>query len=153
MLAQIVRTAGTIKPMISRITAVALADGIGDGVGVVGDLGDEDDVGTAGDAGAQGQPAGVVAHDLDDDDAVVTVGRGVKTVDSFGGDAEGGVETEGAFDERDVVVDGFGYGNDRDLEPAFGNAFGDGMRAAHRSIPTDAEKLRDPHLVQRIDSL
>ena len=49
----------------------------------------------AGDAGGIGDPAGIAAHDFDDDDAVVRVGGGVDAVDGLGGDHDGGVEAEG----------------------------------------------------------
>ena len=57
---------------------------LGHGLEVVRDLGDQDDVRPARQPGAERQPAGVVAHDLDDDDPVVAVGRGVQPVDRLG---------------------------------------------------------------------
>ena len=49
-------------------------------------LRNEDDVRAAGDAGGIGDPAGIAAHDFNDDDAVVRVGGGVDAVDGLGGD-------------------------------------------------------------------
>ena len=93
----------------------AVADGLGDALGIVRDFGNEDHVGPAGDARAQGQPAGPMAHDLDHDDPIVAGGRGMEPVDRLGGDAQGRVETEGDVGPRDVVVDGLGQGDD--VEP------------------------------------
>jgi hypothetical protein len=56
-------------------------DVLADLVDVEGPLGDEDDVGAAGQAGVQRDPAGVAAHDLDDERPVVGLGRGVQAVD------------------------------------------------------------------------
>ena len=95
---------------------------------VVGDFGDENDVGAAGDARAQGQPAGAVAHDLDDDDAMVAGGRGMEPVDGLGGDAQRRVEAKGDIGPRDVVVDGFGQGDD--VQPGLFQPQGVLLRAA-----------------------
>ena len=92
--------------------AAALADRLGHRLAVVGDLGDQDDVGAAGDAGAERQPARVVAHHLDHDDAMVAVGGAVQPVDRVGRDAERGVEAEADVGQRDVVVDRLGQGDD-----------------------------------------
>ena len=62
----------------------------------------------AGDAGGVGDPAGVAAHDFNDDHAVVRVGGGVDAVDGLGGDHDRGVEAEGLVGAADVVVDGLG---------------------------------------------
>ena len=48
----------------------------------------------AGDAGVQRDPAGVTAHDLDDQHAVVRLGRRVQPVDRLRGDVDRGVEAE-----------------------------------------------------------
>ena len=62
----------------------------------------------AGDAGGIGDPAGIAAHHLDDDHAVVRVGGGVDAVDGLGGDHDRGIEAEGLVGAADVVVDGLG---------------------------------------------
>ena len=73
----------------------------------------EDDVRAAGNAGGIGDPAGIAAHDFNDDDAVVRVGGGVDAVDGLGGDHDGGVEAEGLVGAADVVVDGLGNADAR----------------------------------------
>lgn len=60
---------------------------------------------------AEGEPAGVVAHDFRDD-AVVAVRSAVESVDRLGGDAECGVEADGRIGEGDVVVDRLGERDD-----------------------------------------
>ena len=83
-----------------------------DGVDVVGDLRDQDDVRAAGHTGVQGQPAGLVAHDLHDEDPVVGGGGGMDAVNDIGGDLNGALETEGGVGAPKVVVDGLGQADD-----------------------------------------
>ena len=64
---------------------------------------------TAGHAGGIGDPAGIAAHHLHHDHAVVRVGGGVDAVDGLGGDHDRGVEPEGGVGAVDVVVDRLGY--------------------------------------------
>lgn len=66
-----------------------------------------------GHAGVQGDPAGVAAHDLDDQDALVGLGGGLQPVQGLGGDTDGRVEAEGDIRRGDVVVDGLGHAHDR----------------------------------------
>ena len=49
-------------------------------------------------------PSRVSAHDLDDHDALVVLGRGVQTVDGLGGDGDGGVEAEGRLSVHDRLL-------------------------------------------------
>jgi hypothetical protein len=76
-------------------------------------LGDQDHVGAAGDAAHHRDPAGVTAHDLDDHDAVVRLGRGVEPVDRLGADRHRGVEAEGVVGSGQVVVDRLRHADDR----------------------------------------
>ena len=77
-------------------------------------LGDQDHVGAAGDAGVHGEPAGVAAHDLDDEHAVVGLGGGVQAVDRVGGDLHRGLEAEREVGRRQVVVDRLRHADDGD---------------------------------------
>ena len=45
---------------------------------------------------------------------MMTFGGGVKTVDGFGGDDQGGVKTKSNFASVKIVVDGFGDADDVD---------------------------------------
>ncbi len=87
-----------------------LDDGLSHALEVVADLGDENHVGTAGQPGSQCQPSGVVAHDLDNDDAVVAMGSRVQAIDRLGCDRQGGVVAEGHVRHRHIVVDRFRQG-------------------------------------------
>ena len=69
-------------------------DRVGDRLDVVRDLRDQDDIRATGDPRPKGQPAGPIAHDLDDDDPVVAVGSAVEPVDGVGGDVQRGGEPE-----------------------------------------------------------
>jgi hypothetical protein len=76
-----------------HLAALAAALDLGaDLVEVEGELGDEDDVGPAGEAALDGDPAGVAAHDLDDHDPVMGLGRRVQAVEGLGDDRDGRVE-------------------------------------------------------------
>ena len=120
----------------AEVLAVILAPphGLGHGVDVVGNLGDEDHVGPAGQPGAQAQPAGIVAHDFHHDDAVVAVGCGMQPVDGAGGHGQRGIEAKGDVGGCHVVVDGLGQGNDVHAQP--GEAEGVFLGAA----TTDADQ-------------
>src|SRR5699024_92087 len=85
-------------------------------------LGQQDDVGAARNAGVQGQPAGLVAHDLDAHDPAVAAGGGVDAVDDVGGNVHRGVEAEGDVGAVDVVVDGLGQADD--VQPLLGQEVG-----------------------------
>ena len=76
-------------------------------------LGDEDLVGPAGEPRVERDPAGVAAHDLDDDDPVVRLGRGLQPVDGVHGDLHRGREAEGVVGGREVVVDRLGHADHR----------------------------------------
>ena len=77
-------------------------------------LRDQDDVGAAGQAGVQRDPAGVPAHHLDDQRAVVRLGGGVQPVDRLHRDVDRGVEAERVVGGVEVVVDRLGHADDVD---------------------------------------
>ena len=81
-------------------------------VDIIGDLGDETYLGAAGDGSMQGDPAGITAHHLEDERAVVALGRGDQLVDRLGGDLDSRLETEGEVGGQQVVVDGLGHADD-----------------------------------------
>ena len=86
--------------------------GVADAVDVVGHFGQQDDVRAARDAGVEGQPASLVAHDLDAHHAAVAACSGMDAIDNVGGDVHSGVEAEGDVGAVDVVVDGLGQADD-----------------------------------------
>ena len=65
--------------------------------------------------GEAGDPAGVAAHGLDDDDPAVALGGGPEAVDGLGDDVDRGVEAEGEVGDHQVVVDGLGDADHRHL--------------------------------------
>ena len=85
-------------------------------------MGDEDDVGAAGHARVQRDPADLVAHDLDHEDAAVRVGGRVNLVDAARGHLDGARKAEGHVRAPGVVVDGLGQGDD--VEALLGEAVG-----------------------------
>ena len=101
-------------------------------------LGHEDLGRPAGDAGVGGDPAGVAAHDLADDDPIVRLGGGVQPVDGLGGDLHRGVEAEGDLGGGQVVVDGLGHTDDRDPLAAQPVGHAEGVLAADGDQGVDA---------------
>src|SRR5215471_3257734 len=83
-----------------------------DGLKGKGDFRKQNDLRAAGDAGMKRNPARVAAHDFNEHDAMMAFGGGVKAVDGFGGNDDGGVETERHVGGGKIVVDGLGNRND-----------------------------------------
>ena len=116
-------------------------DVLADLLDVERDLGDQDDVGAAGHAGVQRDPAGVAAHDLDDEGAVVRLGGRVQPVDRLHGDVDRGVEAERVVGGVEVVVDGLGYADDVHAVLVQLGGDAEGVLAADRDERVDAEVL------------
>src|SRR6185437_7704163 len=91
--------------VVLAVIVVVLEQGA-DVVDIDGLLGHQSNVRAASHTGGHGDPAGIAAHDFDDDDAIVRVGGGVDAVDGLGGDHDRGVVAEGGVGAADVVVDG-----------------------------------------------
>ena len=97
--------------------------------------------GAAGEARVQRDPAGVAAHHLDDEHAVVRVGGGVEAVDRLGGDLDRGVEAEGEVGAAEVVVDGLRDADDLDAEVGELGGDAEGVLAADGDQRVDAVGL------------
>ena len=117
-----------------RALARPALDGPRDDLDVVRDLRDEHDVGAAGDARPEREPAGLVTHDLGDDDPMVAVRRAVQPVDRLGRDLERGREADRRVGLGDVVVDGLGQRDD--VESGLDEA----KRVLLRAAATDAQE-------------
>ena len=85
---------------------------------------------------------GVATHHLDDECAVVRLGRGVQAVDRLGRDVDRGVEAERVVGGRQVVVDGLGHADDMH---AAGEQLG---RNAEGVFATDSDERIDAELVE-----
>jgi hypothetical protein len=81
-----------------------------------GRLGHQYGLGTAGDAGTHGDEAGIFAHDLDKEEAVVGIGRVADLVDHLHDAVDGGVVADGEIGADEVVVDGAGQADEGDVE-------------------------------------
>ena len=92
-----------------------LVDHLGHLADIVGELGQQDHVSTPGDARVQREPAGFVAHQLNDHHAAVAVRRGMDAVDHIGGDLHRRMEAESEIRTRDVVINGLWQADD--IEP------------------------------------
>ncbi len=110
-------------------------------VDVEGSFRNEDHVGARRHSAVQGDPTGMPAHDLDDEDAMMAFGGGVQAVDGLHRDVDRRVEPEGVVGGRQVVVDGFGNPDNRDsfgVEPG-GDAEG--------VLAPDGDEGVDPQVV------
>ncbi len=56
-----------------------------------------------------GDPTSMTTHDLNDEDAMMALCRGVKPINRLGRDHHGGVEPERVIGRAQIVVDGLGY--------------------------------------------
>ena len=92
-------------------------------------------------------PAGVAAHDLDDHDALVRLGRAVQAVDGLGGDRHGRVEAERRLRVRQIVVDRLGHADD-------GHALREeAARDAERAVAADGDERVGLHLLEPLHDL
>jgi hypothetical protein len=73
------------------------ANRVADGFEFKGTFRDQDDVRAPTNTGVKSDPAGVATYDFDQHDAMMTFGRGVKTINSFSGDDQGGVKAKSDF--------------------------------------------------------
>src|SRR5437763_15506829 len=78
-------------------------------------LRNQDDVGTPGDAAVNSDPAGVTAHDLNDDHAIVGLGCGMHAINRLSGDGDRGIEAEAEVGAAQVIVNGLGNCDYRDF--------------------------------------
>ena len=113
----------------------------------VGYFGDENNVSSSGDAGFERQPSCVTPHDFDDHDAMVRHCRGMDSIDGFGGDVHGRIESEGDVCAPDIVVDGLGYAHDPDALLA--QLVGDG----HRPVSADADDVIEAQFVDKLNDV
>jgi hypothetical protein len=137
---------GTGSAPSATTTIEALAEDGTDLLDVERHLGDQDHRGAAGDTRMGGDPAGVAPHHLDHHHAVVTLGRGVQSVDRVGGDLHGRREPEGELGAHHVVVDRLRHTDDREPEVAVHLA-GD----AQRAVAADHDEGVEPHLTECVD--
>src|SRR6476469_1135331 len=122
-------------------------DPVDDLVDVEVPLRHQDHVRAAGEAGVQRDPAGVAAHDLDDQGAVVRLGGGAQPVDGLGRDVHRGVEAEGVVGGAEVVVDGLRHTDHADAVVGQPLRDAEGVLAADRDQGVDlelGEDLPDP---------
>src|SRR6267378_2059570 len=99
------------KSVVAGIVALVVRKEFGDAIDVKGILGDEaasgSDVG-----GVKGGEAGVTAENAENADAFVRAERGALAGDEFLRASDGGREADAVFGALDVVVHGFGDGDD-----------------------------------------
>ena len=100
----------------------------------------------------RGDEPGVAPHQLDDADPVVRGERlGVRGVDGGPRVLDGGVEADRLVHERDVVIDGLGNGDDRDLRAAARDLVDDLGGRAQRAVAADGEQRVDRVALERVD--
>ena len=101
-----------------------------------------------------GNEAGLAAHELDHADAVERrLGLDRGRLDSLLRLLHGSVEPEGFVDVQNVIVDGFGDADDRNLKASFGALGADRVRPGVASVTADDKHHVDPLLLDGIDDL
>ena len=110
---------------------------------VVRNFRDENHVGRAGESGVQRDEPRVAAHHLENDHAIVALGRGVELVDRFERGVHRGVEAEGRDRSAHIVVDRLR--NADDLHPTLTELVGD----CHRSVTANGNDGIDAELSSR----
>lgn len=118
-----------------------------------GDFGDEAEVHDGGGkCRIGGDKSGVTAHELHEAEPVKGAIRLVVGArDDVGRAEHGGLETERAVDEVQIVVDGLRDADDRDGLLALFDFLRDGVRAAKRAVAADAEQHIDVQAHQGVD--
>ena len=106
-------------------------------------LGHQHDVGAAGQPAVGGDPAGVPAHHLDHDHAVVRLGGRVQAVDRVRGDLHRGLEAEREVGAGQVVVDRL-----RDADDVHAR-LRQLARDAERVLAADRDQRVEPQLLER----
>ena len=118
---------------------VSAADAVAYLLDIERHFGNEDHVRSPGDSGVEGDPAGVAAHDLDDEDAVMALGRRVQAIDRLGGNLQRRVEAEGEIGGAEVVVDRLRHADDR--QSRFGV---EALRDPERVLASDGDEGVEP---------
>src|SRR5882724_2200691 len=132
------------ESVVAGIVALVVRKEFGDAIDVKRIFGDEaasgSDVG-----GVKGGEAGVTAENTENADAFVRAESGALASNEFLGASDGGREADAVFGALDVVVHGFGNGDD-------GHA-GGGERGgeAERVVATDGDKAADAEAFEIIE--
>jgi len=109
-------------------------------------FGDKYGICTPGDARVPCDPARVTSHDLHNQYTVVTLRRGVKSIDRFSGNSHGGIKTERVVGGSQVVVDGLWHAHDRKTN---GGELG---RHAQGVLTPDDNKTFDTQATDRVEN-
>ena len=134
-------------------TAVlALADAAADEGGQLVDVGlvlrDDGGLGAGGDGAVLRQEARVAPHHLHEEDAVVAVGGVADLVHALHDGVEGGVVADGGVRPVEVVVDGAGQADDRDVVLA-----GEGLGPGQGAVPSDHHQGVDAEFLDVLEGL
>ena len=111
---------------------------------IEGLLGDQRHVRARSQAGVQCDPAGVPAHHLDQHHSLMRFGGAVQPVDGVGGHHQCGVVAESHVGAVDVVVDGLGHTDDRNV------FLGQPVRGRQRAFAADRDEDVDTVVIQRL---
>ena len=101
---------------------------------VGGRLGDENRRGAGTDGGVQGDVAGVAAHHLHEEEAVVAIGRVADLIHGLDGGVDGRVETDRVVGAVEVVIDRSG-----DADEGHAVLLGEDLGAGERAVTADGD--------------
>ena len=126
--------------------APPLDEEAGDGLRAVADLWNQNDVTAPRDPGREGEPAGAVAHHLDDHDPVMGRCCAVQPVDALRGDRQAGVKADGLVSAAQIVIDGLRDADDREA------LLRELVRLAMRAVAADADQRIELQLAVALDN-
>jgi len=98
-------------------------------------------IAAAGQPGAQGDPAGIAPHYFDYHYPMVRLGGGVNSVDSLGGNRQGGIVAESNLSAVKVIIDGFGHADNTQAFLHHSSRGRHGAVAANRYQDIQPERL------------
>ena len=101
--------------MIAFPSPPAFRQMLADAFNVVRDFRDENDIGAARQTGRECQPAGLMAHQLDDHSPQMSLGRGMKPIDRLRRGRHGRIMTKCGVRADQIVVNRFG--KPEDIQP------------------------------------
>ena len=112
---------------------------------------------TLGERGRAGQPAGVPAHDLNDDDLAVRVSHGPAVADNllYGGSdvLRGGAVARRVVGQREVIVDRLRAADKADLRARDNAVVRQLLDRVHRVVAADVDKAVDLEILKDLEDL
>jgi len=130
----------------TRSAVHTAADELLDRIFMEGDLGDQNHVRSARHTGSECNPSRIPPHHFTDHHTVMTIRRGMQSIQCFGRGVDGGEKTESDLRAEQIVVDRFWDPDDIDA------SLHEWSRTLHRTITTDDDQSIDTVLANIVDA-